>query len=195
MISFVDGKPEKSGYRHFSIRSLGDRIDDYAAIREVVARRYTRVLNDGLERPELILVDGGRGQVSAAASVLASLGLEGIPLVGLAKENEEIWPAGATSAVVLPRSSSALRVLQAVRDETHRFANSLRTKQKAKAMERLTLEGVKGIGPSRSRVLLESYGSLAAIAQAPPEELAERARVSLETARALAAHLAAAAQS
>ncbi len=191
MISFVDGRPDKSGYRHFSIRSLGDRIDDYAAMREVVARRYTRVINDGLEKPGLILVDGGRGQVSAAASVLASLGLEEIPLIGLAKENEEIWPAGATEPLALPRASPALRVLQRVRDETHRFANSLRTRQKARQMARLTLEGVKGIGPARSRLLLESYGSMEAIRQAPPEEIARKARVSVETARALAGHLAA----
>ncbi len=191
MISFVDGRPDKSGYRHFSIRSLGDRVDDYAAMREAVARRYTRVLNDGLERPGLILVDGGRGQVSAAASVLASLGLEEIPLVGLAKENEEIWPAGAVEPLVLPRSSPALRVLQAVRDETHRFANSLRTRQKARQMARLTLESVRGIGPARSRLLLESYGSIEAIRQAPAEEIARLAHVSVETARALTERLAA----
>jgi excinuclease ABC subunit C len=155
----------------------------------VVGRRYTRVLNEGLERPGLIVVDGGRGQVSAAASVLASLGLSEIPLIGLAKENEEIWPAQAAVPLVLPRSSPALKLLQAVRDETHRFANRLRTRQKARAMARLTLEEVKGIGPTRSRLLLETYGSIEAIAAADPEEIARRARVSLETARALVAAL------
>jgi excinuclease ABC subunit C len=189
MVSFAGGRPEKSAYRHFNLRSLKGRIDDYAAMREIVARRYMRVINEKLDPPDLILVDGGKGQVSAARSVLESLGLGDIPLAGLAKENEEIYRPGVRDAIVLDRSSRALRLLQAVRDESHRFATSFQRRKRTRRLSHLTLEEVSGIGRKRSLQLLERFGSVEAIADTSPEELAREARVSQDTAVRLLAFL------
>jgi len=124
LVSFFNGKPDKSQYRTFHIKSLPDgTIDDYASMREVIARRYARVQNDNLNPPDLILVDGGKGQLNAATKILHILGMDSIPLAGLAEKNEEIFIPGRKDAIVLPRTSDALKILQNVRDEAHRFAN------------------------------------------------------------------------
>lgn len=116
-----------SVFRIFSISSamfLPDgTIDDYVSMREVIARRYTRIQNDNLNPPDLILVDGGKGQLNAATKILRILGMDSIPVAGLAEKNEEIFIPGRKDAIVLPRTSDALKILQNVRDEAHRFAN------------------------------------------------------------------------
>ena len=124
LVVFVDGRPEKQSYRHFRLRSLDGKVDDYAAMREVVARRYTRAVNDNRALPDLVLVDGGKGQVSAASKVLRALELGSVPVAGLAKRNEQVFVPGRSTPVALPDGSAALRLLQAARDESHRFANS-----------------------------------------------------------------------
>ena len=183
LISFVDGAPNRRGYRHYNIRSTAGGIDDFKAIGEVIARRYQRVLNEGGELPDLILVDGGRGQVAAAARILDSLGLvDDVVLAGLAKRNEEIWLRGRGEPVCLPEADSGLRLLQYVRDETHRFATVHNRKLRAKEISLSTLEGIPGIGPGRSARLIAKYKSLELIRDVKAEEIARTAGVGLEVA-------------
>ena len=189
LVVFDAGQPAKGEYRHFKIRSLGGRVDDFEAMREVIARRYARVVNDRLPRPDLVLVDGGAGQVSAAKGILDGLGLTDLPLAGLAKRNEEIHLPGRRAPVVLPEGSPALRLLQAVRDESHRFATSYHKRLRTKRAARSVLEEVDGIGPARSRRLLQRFASVGGVARATEREISRCAGVSEETAATLLGHL------
>ena len=189
LVVFVDGRPEKQSYRHFRLRSLDGKVDDYAAMREVVARRYTRAVNDNRALPDLVLVDGGKGQVNAASKVLRALELGSVPVAGLAKRNEQVFVPGRSTPVALPDGSAALRLLQAARDESHRFANSFNRRLRGKRVSVSMLEAVHGIGRVRSRRLLEAFGSVSAMLAAPPETIAARAGVTRETAATLLAHL------
>ena len=188
MVSFHDGFPDKANYRHFHIKSLGGKIDDFESMREVVARRYTRVVNEGLERPDFILIDGGKGQLGAAKEILDALGLE-VPLAGLAKRLEEVYLPGRSDPIRLPEGSPALKVLQAVRDEAHRFATSFNKRLREKDLSFQTLEKIPGIGEKRSRLLLETFGSTSAIREATPEEIAEKCRMSLQQADEVLSYL------
>jgi len=189
MVRFTDGRPDRKLYRAFTIRSLEGKVDDFASIREAVARWYTRVVNEGLERPDLILIDGGRGQLSAATGVLAGLGLEGIPVIGLAKKQEEIYMPGREDPLALDEASPSLRILEAVRNESHRFATTLNRKKRAKRVALTLLEGVPGIGQSRSRRLMEVFGSMEAILGASVEDIQKKAGLPRETAAMLLARL------
>jgi len=189
LVSFKNGVPDRSNYRHFHIKTLNGRIDDFAAVREAVSRRYSRLLNEGLDMPDLILIDGGAGQVSAAKGVLSALGLDDIPLAGLAKQNEEIYLHGRPGVINLPDGDEALKVLQYVRDETHRFATGFNQKLREKDSKFSLLEGIPGIGPVRSRKLLETYGSLETIGSCTPEELHAAAGLPRDAAEALLAEL------
>ena len=190
LVVFVDGRPEKQSYRHFKLRTLGGRVDDFAAMREVIARRYTRAVNDNRPLPDLVLVDGGKGQVSAALRILRALDLGSLPVAGLAKRNEEIFLPGRSAPVTLPATSHALRVLQGARDESHRFANSFNRRLRSKRITVSLLESVHGVGRVRSRRLLEVFGSLEAIQAESPETVAARAGITREIAATLLAHLA-----
>jgi len=185
MVSFLNGKPDKASYRHYKLRTLRGRIDDYEAMREIVARRYSRVLNENIEKPDLILVDGGKGQVSAALSVLESLGLETIPLAGLAKENEAIYLPHSGEPVILEEGSEALRILQAVRNESHRFATTFHKKLREKHLTVSLLEGVRGIGRRRSQKLIKTFGSLEEILNCSPEDLIKTVGITRDTAQDL----------
>ena len=189
LVVFADGRPEKQSYRHFRLRTLDGKVDDYAAMREVVARRYTRAVNDNRPLPDLVLVDGGKGQVSAATRILRALELDSVPVAGLAKRNEEVFVPGRSTPVALPEGSAALRLLQAARDESHRFANSFNRRLRGKRVAPSMLEAVHGIGRVRSRRLLEAFGSVPAMLAASPETIAARAGVTRETAATLLAHL------
>lgn len=189
LVVFVDGHPDKQSYRHFRLRTLGDRVDDFAAMREVIARRYTRLVNDNRPLPDLVLVDGGKGQVSAAVRVLGALELGHLPVAGLAKRNEEVFLPGRSQPVALASSSPALRVLQAARDESHRFATGFNRRLRSKRIAPSLLESVPGIGRARSRRLLEVFGSVEAILAAAPETIAARAGITRETAATLLARL------
>jgi len=181
MVSFKDGVPDKPQYRRFHVKTLDGAIDDFASMREVVARRYTRIMNENLPAPDLILIDGGKGQVSAAVSILKALDLH-IPLIGLAKKNEEIYLPGRSDPVLLPHGSPPLRVLQAVRDEAHRFATGFNQKLRQKDIGLGRLEGVPGIGPARSKKLLAAFKSLETIRTADPAAMAAVAGVSVAKA-------------
>jgi excinuclease ABC subunit C len=190
MVSFLDGRPDRKQYRIFNIRSLHGRVDDFESIREAVARRYTKVLNEGLERPDLVLIDGGKGQLSAAVGVLEGLGLDAIPVAGLAKKKEEVYVPGREEPLAIDGDSPGLRILQAVRDESHRFATTRHKLKRGKRVSLSLLEGVPGIGTARSRRLMETFGSLDKVLEATPEEIAAKAGMPRETAARLLVSLA-----
>ena len=171
LISFKDGNPDKKNYRIFRLRTTDGIIDDYASMREAVARRYTRLLNEAAELPDLIMIDGGIGQVNAAKAVLDALELD-IPLVGLAEKNEELYRPHINKPIVLPRRSAALRVLQRVRDETHRFANTRNNRLRSKEELHLQFEQLPHIGEKRAARLLRSFSSIEKLAAASVEAAA-----------------------
>jgi excinuclease ABC subunit C len=189
LVTFLDGRPRRSGYRHYHIRSLNGRIDDFEAIREVVARRYARQLNEKAKLPDLILIDGGKGQVSSAVGMLKALEAPPIPIVGLAKKHEELFVPEQSEPLLLPESSEALRLLQAVRDEAHRFATTFHKQVRATQLNTSVLESIPGIGKKRSRALLRVFGSLDEIRRQQPEAIARSASISLEKAEELIAYL------
>ena len=176
LISFKDGNPDKKNYRIFRLRTTDGIIDDYASMREAVARRYTRLLNEAAELPDLIMIDGGIGQVNAAKAVLDALELD-IPLVGLAEKNEELYRPHINKPIVLPRRSAALRVLQRVRDETHRFANTRNNRLRSKEELHLQFEQLPHIGEKRAARLLRSFSSIEKLAAASVEAAATAARI------------------
>jgi excinuclease ABC subunit C len=190
LVRFTDGKPDRRLYRAFAIRTLDGKIDDFESIREAVARRYTRVVNEELERPDLILIDGGKGQLSAARGVLTALGLESIPVAGLAKKREEIFLPGREEPLVLDEASASLRILEAVRNESHRFATRINRRKRAKRVALTLLEGIEGIGQARSRRLMTVFGSVEAIMAAGVDEVQKKAGIPRATAATLLARLA-----
>ena len=182
LISFKDGNPDKKNYRIFRLRTTDGIIDDYASMREAVARRYTRLLNEAAELPDLIMIDGGIGQVNAAKAVLDALELD-IPLVGLAEKNEELYRPHINKPIVLPRQSAALRVLQRVRDETHRFANTRNNRLRSKEELHLQFEQLPHIGEKRAARLLRSFSSIEKLAAASPEAAAAAAGITQAQAK------------
>ncbi len=189
LVVFDNGQPVKADYRHFKIRSVDGRVDDYEAMREVIARRYARVVNDRLLRPDLVIVDGGAGQVSAAKGILDGLGLGNLPLMGLAKRKEEIYLPGHSTPEKLIDGSAALRLVQAVRNESHRFANSYHKRLRSKRIIQSVLEEVEGIGPARSKRLLSQFVSIEGISQVTASEISRCAGVNEKTASMLLDHL------
>lgn len=171
MVSFLQGAPDKGQYRRYHIRTTAGKIDDYAAMREVVARRYTRLANEQKPLPDLILIDGGRGQVNAAKQVLRALDLDAVPVVGLAKQFEEVILPERREALRLPDGSPPLRILQHVRDEAHRFSTGFNQLLRGKDIGLKVLEQVQGVGPGKSKMLLQTFGSLPGIAAAPVEDI------------------------
>jgi excinuclease ABC subunit C len=192
LVSFYRGAPDKKSYRTFHIKTLEGEIDDFEAVREVVSRRYTRIKNEEKEKPDLVLIDGGKGQVSAARGILDALDLEDIPVIGLAKKNEEVFLSHRKNPVILPEGSAALRVLQAVRDEAHRFATGFNKRLRKKTLALETLTSVPGIGEVRGRKLLKRFGSKEEIAGAAGYDIAKTAGISLEVAETLIGRLKAA---
>lgn len=172
MVVFVDGKPKKSEYRKFKIRSVTGP-DDFASMREIIERRYTRVLNEGLELPDLIMVDGGKGQLSSAVEVLTKLGLKDQPIIGLAKRLEEVYVPGKSEPEAIPKTSSGLRLLQQIRDEAHRFAITYHRSLRAKRTLQTELDLIEGIGKKRAKELLEAFGSVQGVKFATTEQIAE----------------------
>lgn len=174
MVVFENGVAKKSDYRHFKIRILGDKPDDFAMMKETITRRATGSLRrsgSAAEMPDLIIVDGGKGQLKMALEALEAAG-EDTPVVGLAKEYEEIYTPGASEPLRLPRSSPALRLMQRIRDEAHRFAVTYHRKLRAKKSHKSLLDDVPGIGDKRRRALIKHFGSLEKIKKATLEEMA-----------------------
>lgn len=174
MVVFVDGKPKKSEYRKFKIRTVAPaEVNDFASMKEVIFRRYKRVKEEALEMPELVMVDGGKGQLSSALESLTELGLAQHPLISLAKRLEEVFVPGQSDPLPIPKSSSALRLLQQVRDEAHRFAITFHRSLRDKRTLQTELDLIEGIGKKRAKELLEAFGSVQGVKFATPEQLAE----------------------
>ncbi|MDR0730724.1 MAG: excinuclease ABC subunit UvrC [Treponema sp.] len=186
LISFRNGIPDKKNYRYFKLRSVIGIVDDFAAMREAVSRRYSRLIREGKDLPDLVLIDGGIGQVNAAKGVLDELGMDS-DIVGLAKRDEELWLPHAREPVRLSKDSEALKVLQFVRDETHRFATGLNQRLRTGDLFFPVLESVEGIGPRRAARIMKVYENIANIAAAEPREIAERCRIGETAARAVRA--------
>ena len=181
MVSFRDGKPDKKNYRIFKLKSTDGIIDDYKSMREAVARRYTRLINEQSELPDLILIDGGMGQVNAAWKILQALGLN-IPLISLAEKNEEIYFPNNSEALILPRRSYALRLLQRVRDEVHHYCNSRIDKMNIKTKTTSVFEKLPHIGKKRAQVLIKKFATMEGLKNANTEEVSDALHVSKDVA-------------
>jgi excinuclease ABC subunit C len=194
MVVFENGKPRPAHYRRFKIRTVTG-ANDYAMLQEVLQRRFHRV-NGGSAAPDswailpdLILIDGGKGQLSAALSAMEKAGAGSVPVAGIAKENEEIFLPFRREPVVLPRSSPGLQLLQRLRDEAHRFAISYFTGVHGRESFGSLLDGIPGIGPRRKRNLLKRFGSVEEIRKAPLEELAATDGMTTSQAKKLKEYL------
>ena len=188
MVVFEDGRPKPAHYRRFRIKTV-EGVDDFESMREVIRRRFKRL---GAARaaqakgetgeagsgdawgiiPDLVLIDGGKGQLSAALEVFLELGLDDVPLASLAKENEELFVPHTPEPIVLPRDSQALYLVQRIRDEAHRFAITYHRNLRSKSSVRSAIDMVTGIGPKRKRTLMRRFGTLKGIKEAPVEEIA-----------------------
>jgi excinuclease ABC subunit C len=207
MVSFRNGVPDKANYRRYRIRTVSGQ-DDFASMAEVVRRRYSRVLLEGREiapdlvefnqepadeamqrikearperlvrLPDLIIVDGGKGQLSSACRELQRLGLASVPIIGLAKEFEEIYRPGRPLPLSLPEDSGALRLLQRIRDEAHRFANSYHQLLLKKRIAESVLDECPGVSENRKQALLKKFGSVERLRKAPVEEISSVAGIS-----------------
>ncbi|MDQ4034580.1 MAG: excinuclease ABC subunit UvrC [Chloroflexota bacterium] len=217
MVVFIDGRPEPKEYRRFRIRS-GDTPDDFRMMAEVLHRRFSRVARlrsdtgalsldavgadevpeDDADRPreagwavpDLVIVDGGKGQLSAAVGAMAELGITDVPLSGLAKRFEELHVPGQAAPVVLPRRSQALYLVQRIRDEAHRFAITYHRDVRGKRALRSELDDIAGVGPGRKKALLKRFGSVRRIREATVDEVADTPGISRDLAERLKAHLA-----
>jgi excinuclease ABC subunit C len=171
MVCFKNGQPSKADYRRYNVKTVSG-INDFATMTEVVHRRYKRVLDENSPLPQLIIIDGGKGQLSAAMEAIKALGLVGRTTVtGLAKNEEEIFFAGDTESIKLPWSSDSLKLIRRIRDEVHRFGITFHRNQRSKGAFKNELEQVKGIGKATADLLLKKYRSLKNIRQVPEEEL------------------------
>jgi excinuclease ABC subunit C len=175
MVVFIDGKAKKSEYRKFGIRTTagGNLVDDFASMREVIRRRYTRVLEEQSALPDLIMVDGGKGQLSSACEVLKELNLASQPIISLAKRLEDVFIPNDSDPVPIPKTSSALRLLQQVRDEAHRFAVTYHRLLRDKRTLQTELDLIGGVGKKRAKELLEAFGSVQGVKFATESQLAE----------------------
>ncbi|MEW6308756.1 MAG: excinuclease ABC subunit UvrC [Bacillota bacterium] len=188
LVAFRQGLPDRTAYRRFKLRRSGT-ADDFAAMAEVISRRFRRVAAGERDLPELVLVDGGKGQVGAAVAALAGLGLAGIPVAGLAKAAEHVFMADTPHPIVLPRNSEALQLLQRVRDEAHRFAVTYHRRVRGKRALRSSLDDIPGVGPARRTALLRRFGSLAALRRASAEDIAAVPGIGGKLAATILAHL------
>ena len=159
MVMFVNGKPHKKEYRHFKIRTKSTP-DDFAMMSEVIGRRYSRLINENKPMPDLILIDGGKGQLSAATGVLERLKLTDQPIISLAKRLDEVFVPGVSEPQNIPKTSSGLRLLQRIRDESHRFAVEYHRKLRQRRATYSELDDIPGIGEKRKRRLIRHFGSL-----------------------------------
>jgi excinuclease ABC subunit C len=220
MVAFKDGVPDRSNYRRYRIKTVGGQ-NDFASMAEVVRRRYSRVLLEGrkqhpddaefsqenpadaMERlsraggnvfvrlPDLVIVDGGKGQLSSACKELQRLGLHDLPIIGLAKEFEEIYRPGSPTPLRLPEDSGALRLLQRIRDEAHRFANGYHQLLMKRRIAESILDDCPGVSENRKAILLKEFGSVARLRKATVDEIAATEGIGRKLAEQVAEFLAA----
>ena len=212
MVRFVDGLPDNQNYRRYRIKTV-DGQDDFASMAEVIRRRYSRILRESADAnpdaaesqegmieamrrlakegkapvklPDLVIVDGGKGQLSSATGELQRLGLHELPIIGLAKKREEIFRPGRSDPLVLSHDTGALKLLQRIRDEAHRFANNYNELLLRKRMKESLLDDCPGVSPKRKAALLVKFGSVERIRKRSAEEIAELPGISLRSAQAM----------
>jgi len=191
MVAWEAGRPKRSDYRRFKIRTV-EGSDDFAAMGEVVGRRYARLLREGKDLPDLVLIDGGKGQLASAVAVLERLGVGHLQVAAIAKREEEIFLDGRLDSVRIPHDSPILHLIQRIRDEAHRFAVTYHRTSRSKRVLSTELTTIEGVGPRRARLLLRRFGSvqgvrdapLASVAEAVGQGLAERIKARLEQGQA-----------
>jgi len=188
LVWFEAGRPRKSEYRKFKIQGLGQQ-DDFAAIQEVLTRYLTRRRDEQLPLPDLVVIDGGKGQLSVALEAAAQLGLQDLPMVSLAKREEEVFLPGKSESLRLSRRSPSLRLLQRARDEAHRFGLAYNRKRRTQRTITSELLSIPGVGPTKRRRLLERFGSLAGVRSASAAELASVPGFSHRLAERILDHL------
>lgn len=182
LVCFIDGRPKKSEYRKFNIR-VKSTPDDFAMMREAIERRYSRLQKEEKSFPDLIIVDGGKGQLSSACAILKKLKVKNQPIIGLAKRLEEVFFPGVSEAQMLPRTSSSLRLIQQLRDEAHRFAVMAHRKRRSKRTLTSQLDKIEGIGENRRNFLLKTFGSVKKIKGIPLEDLVNVGKLPQKTAQ------------
>jgi excinuclease ABC subunit C len=196
MVRFTDGMPDNRNYRKYRIRTVEGQ-DDFASMAEVVYRRYSRILKENMGEdtehsqeplieaqrrlakegkakiilPDLVIVDGGKGQLSSAFKQLRQLGLQELPLIGLAKQREEVFFPGESDPLLIPHDRGALKLLQRIRDEAHRFANGAHATRRSMDIRKNPLDEIEGIGPGRKKALLHAFGSAKGVGRASVADL------------------------
>jgi excinuclease ABC subunit C len=181
-----DGRPDKNEYRRFRIRESGDEHpDDYAMMQEIVSRYFDRRVREGKTLPDLVVVDGGRGQLTAARQAMDAAGVSDLPTVALAKREEEVFRPGVRDPIRLARTDVALHWLQRARDEAHRFALQYNRTLRRRRTLRSRLGEIPGVGPAREQELLKRFGSLEAIRHASVEQVAEIRGIGRATASSI----------
>lgn len=172
MVSFYNGMPKKSEYKRYKIKTVENgKPDDFQSMREVVSRRYSRLLREGLPFPDLIIIDGGKGQLSSAVEILKELGVENQDIVSLAKRIEEVFKPNQSQSVIFPINSPALFFFQRIRDEAHRFAITFHRKLREKEAVHSELDNIKGLYAKNKKLLIEKYSSVQKISKQTKEEL------------------------
>ena len=184
MVCFIDGKARKSEYRKYKIKTVVG-IDDFAAMREVVFRRYRRLKSEQATLPDLILIDGGKGQLSMAISALRELGLDYLTVIGLAKRLEEVFVPGHSDAQSIPRQSPGLILLRKIRDEAHRFAITFQKQKRNKQVRTSIFDSIDGMGPKRVQSLFIVFQDIESIAQANTDIIAKKAKIPLKQAKSV----------
>ena len=187
MVVFENGVPNKKHYRKYKIQTQGP--DDYAMMREMLERRYSNLKKDKGPSPDLVLVDGGKGQLNVATDVFKSLGETNIPVIGLAKEFEHVFIPQTPSPLILPRDSEALLLLQRIRDEAHRFAVNYHKKLRSKELEKSVLDGIPGVGNKRKIKLLKHFGDISNIEKASVNDIAMVEGINMKLAIKIHEHL------
>ncbi len=171
-VVFKDGKPSKKDYRHFNIKTV-EGPDDFASMEEVLTRRYSRLLREESPLPQLVVVDGGKGQLSSAVKALESIGLKGkIAVVGIAKRLEEIYFPGDSIPLYIDKNSESLRVIQQLRDEAHRFGITHHRNRRSKSQLTSALDSIKGVGEKTREILIANFKSVKRLREASEEEIA-----------------------
>jgi excinuclease ABC subunit C len=173
LVSFADGRPDRRNYRRFRIRGA-DANDDTARMSEAVRRHFDRLLREERPLPELLLLDGGKGQLSAVLATLVALQCPPLPVVALAKRQEEIHIPGEAEPIILDRHRPALRLVQWIRDEAHRFAVAYHREIRSRRLQESLLDEIPGIGETRKRALLRAFGSVRELRKATPDEIVKR---------------------
>jgi excinuclease ABC subunit C len=187
MVCFKNGRPYKNAYMHFRIKTV-DVIDDYSMMREIVLRRYRKLLSEKGSIPGLIIVDGGRGHLSAAKSQLRELRIMNVPVVGIAKNPDKLYVHEKKDPILLGKFSKALMLCQRIRDEAHRFAITYHRLLRNKKLKFSELDNIKGIGPRRKAALIRYFGSLDKVKNAKLEQLRKADCINEKEAKAVYDH-------